>query len=118
MFSSFFPFVIPPFSNFLDGFFFEFFLDDYQRKKSVEDQNQSRQSPIKPSNGQTLFILKTALLASSLAVLISSMSSSKEGKSFKYNDARLQFHGIDDVEYVLPNDNDGKYIEECAYFYL
>lgn len=41
-------------------------------------------------------------------LVTTSVTSSKEGKSFKYNGAGRRYHGHDDIAYVLPSDNDGK----------
>lgn len=67
----------------------------------------SNKTSKKQHNKRNTSRMDSSTLVSS-PLVTTSVTSSKEGKSFKYNEAGRRYHGHDDIAYVLPNDDDGK----------
>jgi hypothetical protein len=103
------------------GVFSEFFkqlLSKKDRKKISSSNSSDKSINKKPTSSSTksfsgtkssLGIMESRSTTSSSPATTSPLKkvSTKEGKSFKYNEAGRRYHGNDDVAYVMPNDDDG-----------
>lgn len=84
-----------------------------EKNRSINTKNNFSSNKIfsagtkSSSSGMDVKSTASANLSSSLQ----QKTSSKEGKSFKYNEDGRRYHGNDEVAYVMPNDDDGMSIE-------
>lgn len=106
-------------------FFRQLIPNDYKdkntRSKTNRDKKRSQSIALKNFNSSSTATSSSSISSSqrvtkSTATIDTSYSqqqqSSREGKSFKYNEDGRRYHGIDEIAYILPNDDDGTAIYE------
>lgn len=86
----------------------EIFSNFFRRLSRREERRISESSSSFNNKAQKDNPMENSAATSNSVLVTSSVPSSKEGKSFKFNEAGRQYHGMDDVAYVFPNDDDGK----------
>lgn len=96
------------FSSLSNSFFFMGIFSNFFRRLSRREGRKKAKSTLSFNQKQKNALMENSASSSnSISPTTSLVPNSKDGKSFKYNDAGRQYHGMDDVAYVLPNDDDG-----------